>query len=108
VRAGVLCRLLKEKGAHVTGVDAAAELIRAARQRGPESIRYHIGDARELGFFPEAHSTRPRACWRSRTSSRSSGVRRRPPRARPGRALRAGDDAPGVPRAQGNALGLGQ
>ena len=51
---GVLCRLLNEKGAQVTGVDAAAELIRAARQRGPESIRYHVGDARELGFLPEA------------------------------------------------------
>ena len=38
----------------MTGVDAAAELIRAARQRGPESIRYHVGDARELGFVPEA------------------------------------------------------
>src|SRR5678816_478355 len=37
---GVLCRLLHEKGAQVLGVDAAAELIRAARQRGPEAIRY--------------------------------------------------------------------
>jgi ubiquinone/menaquinone biosynthesis C-methylase UbiE len=45
---GVLCRLLHEKGAQVTGVDAAAELIRAARQRGPEAIRYHAADAREL------------------------------------------------------------
>jgi ubiquinone/menaquinone biosynthesis C-methylase UbiE len=49
---GVLCRLLSEKGARVTGVDAAAELIRAARQRGPEDIRYHVGDARELSFLP--------------------------------------------------------
>ena len=38
----------------MTGVDAAAELIRAARQRGPEAIRYHVGDARELSFLPEA------------------------------------------------------
>ena len=45
---GVLCRLLHGKGAEVTGVDAAAELIRAARQRGPEAIRYHVRDAREL------------------------------------------------------------
>ena len=50
---GVLCRLLHEKGAAVTGVDAAPELIRAARQRGPEAIRYDVGDARELSFLPE-------------------------------------------------------
>ena len=49
---GVLCRLLQSRGAQVTGVDAAAELIRAARQRGPESIRYHVGDARELDAMP--------------------------------------------------------
>jgi ubiquinone/menaquinone biosynthesis C-methylase UbiE len=49
---GVLCRLLQSKGAEVTGVDAAAELIRAARHRGPESIRYHVGDARELAAMP--------------------------------------------------------
>ena len=51
---GALCRLLHEKGAQVTGVDAAAELVRAARQRGPESIRYHVGDARDLSFLPPA------------------------------------------------------
>ena len=45
---GVLCRLLHERGAQVTGIDAAAELVRAARQRGPEAIRYHVADAREL------------------------------------------------------------
>ena len=49
---GVLCRLLQSKGAEVTGVDAAAELVRAARQRGPDPIRYHVGDARELGAMP--------------------------------------------------------
>jgi SAM-dependent methyltransferase len=32
---GVLCRILRERGVEVTGVDAAAELIRAARDRGP-------------------------------------------------------------------------
>ena len=48
---GALCRLLHEKGAEVTGVDAAAPLIDAARQRGPEAIRYHVADARELSFL---------------------------------------------------------
>ncbi|HET6250172.1 MAG TPA: class I SAM-dependent methyltransferase [Tepidisphaeraceae bacterium] len=49
---GVLCRLLNERGVEMTGVDAAAELIRAARERGPESLRYFNGDARELSFLP--------------------------------------------------------
>ena len=51
---GVLCRVLQERGVQATGVDAAADLIRAARDRGPADIRYHIGDARDLGFLPEA------------------------------------------------------
>jgi ubiquinone/menaquinone biosynthesis C-methylase UbiE len=49
---GVLCRILAERGVEVTGVDAARELIDAARQRGPASIRYEVGDARELAFLP--------------------------------------------------------
>ncbi|MBV8781411.1 MAG: class I SAM-dependent methyltransferase [Phycisphaerae bacterium] len=49
---GVLCRLLREKGVEVTGVDLAAGLIDAARQRGPGDIRYHVGDARDLSFLP--------------------------------------------------------
>src|SRR5690349_4304729 len=49
---GVLCRLLHEKGASVTGVDAAADLIRVARLRSGPDIAYHVGDARELGFLP--------------------------------------------------------
>ena len=50
---GVLCRLLAQRGAHVTGVDAAAELIRAARERGgPDAIEYRVADARELDFLP--------------------------------------------------------
>ena len=51
---GALARLLHERGAEVTGVDAAPELIRAARLRGPEAIRYHVADARELSFLPES------------------------------------------------------
>lgn len=49
---GVLCRILQERGVEATGVDAAPELIEAARQRGPAAIRYHVGDARDLSFLP--------------------------------------------------------
>jgi len=51
---GVLCRILSDRGIATTGVDAAAELIRSARDRGPESIKYFIGDALKLNFLPEA------------------------------------------------------
>jgi len=49
---GVLCRLLASRGVAVTGVDAAAELIRVAKERGPASIHYLVGDARDLAFLP--------------------------------------------------------
>ncbi|MDB5333232.1 MAG: hypothetical protein JWP03_4383 [Phycisphaerales bacterium] len=52
---GVLCRILQDRGVRMTGVDAATELIAAARTRGPEAIRYYVGDARKLNFLPEAH-----------------------------------------------------
>lgn len=52
---GVLCRLLHERGAEVTGVDAAAELIRLARERSPDKICYHVADARKLEFLPAGH-----------------------------------------------------
>ena len=52
---GVLCRMLAEKGAAATGVDAAVELIKAARERGPAGIKYFVGDARDLRFLPENH-----------------------------------------------------
>jgi ubiquinone/menaquinone biosynthesis C-methylase UbiE len=52
---GVLCRLLRERGVEVAGVDAAQELIDAARQRGPADIRYFVADARAgLSFLPAA------------------------------------------------------
>lgn len=35
------------------GVDAAEGLIRAARERGPDTIRYQLGDARELAGVPD-------------------------------------------------------
>jgi ubiquinone/menaquinone biosynthesis C-methylase UbiE len=52
---GVLCRLLRDRGMEMTGIDAAAELISAARERGPADIHYHVGDAKDLGFLPEEH-----------------------------------------------------
>jgi ubiquinone/menaquinone biosynthesis C-methylase UbiE len=54
---GVLCRILHDRGVEATGLDAARELIAAARQRGPDAIRYDIADARELTFLPAAHFT---------------------------------------------------
>ena len=51
---GVLCRLLRERGVEVTGVDLASTLIDAARERGPGDIHYHVGDARDLSFLPES------------------------------------------------------
>src|SRR5437588_3180899 len=50
---GVLCRLLHERKAIATGVDAARELIAAARERSDPSIQYFVGDARELDFLLE-------------------------------------------------------
>jgi ubiquinone/menaquinone biosynthesis C-methylase UbiE len=52
---GVLCRILAQRGVEASGVDASEDLIRAARERGPDSIRYHIGDARSLGLLSESH-----------------------------------------------------
>ena len=54
---GVLCRILNERGVEVTGLDAAEPLIEVARQRGPESIRYRVGDAREMNHLPAASFT---------------------------------------------------
>jgi ubiquinone/menaquinone biosynthesis C-methylase UbiE len=51
---GVLARQLHERGLHVTGIDAAAELIRAARERGPAEVKYHVADARDLSLLPDA------------------------------------------------------
>lgn len=49
---GVMCRVLAERGAEVTGVDAAVDLIAAAKTRGPESIRYVVDDATKLQHVP--------------------------------------------------------
>ena len=49
---GVLCRVLAARGIAATGVDAASELIRVARERGPAEIDYQVGDAQNLNFLP--------------------------------------------------------
>ncbi|HEX8916721.1 MAG TPA: methyltransferase domain-containing protein, partial [Humisphaera sp.] len=49
---GALCRLLESKGAVATGIDAAEPLIKAAKDRGPAEITYHVGDVRELERNP--------------------------------------------------------
>jgi len=48
---GVLCRALQQRGMEVTGIDSAAELVEAARQRGPATIAYHIAEAQNLSFL---------------------------------------------------------
>jgi ubiquinone/menaquinone biosynthesis C-methylase UbiE len=58
---GVLCRILQQRGVEMTGVDAARQLILTARQRGPETIRYEVADARQLEFLP-AGSFHSAAC----------------------------------------------
>jgi ubiquinone/menaquinone biosynthesis C-methylase UbiE len=45
--------MLRDRGAEVTGIDAAEPLIAAARERGPQDIRYETADARDLSFLPE-------------------------------------------------------
>lgn len=61
---GAFCRLLAERGCDVTGIDAATDLIAAAngRQASPDpgtkppgSIRYLVGDARDLSRVEPAH-----------------------------------------------------
>jgi ubiquinone/menaquinone biosynthesis C-methylase UbiE len=62
---GVLSRLLAARGVRVTGVDAARELIEAARHHplppapagagAVEPPTYRVGDARDLAFLPESH-----------------------------------------------------
>ena len=50
---GVLCRILHQRGVECLGVDAARPLIEMARQRSDPSIRFQVGDARELGFVKD-------------------------------------------------------
>jgi ubiquinone/menaquinone biosynthesis C-methylase UbiE len=52
---GVFCRALAERGAEVTGVDAAAPLIAAAKEHGPAAIHYQVADVRDLATLPESH-----------------------------------------------------
>lgn len=52
---GVLCRIMHERGAIVTGIDAADPLIRIARKRSDPAITFLRGDARELTRHPQLH-----------------------------------------------------
>src|SRR5262249_31946639 len=45
---GILCRRLAAIKVHVTKMDAAPQLIEAARKRSPQ-VEYHVADAQELG-----------------------------------------------------------
>jgi ubiquinone/menaquinone biosynthesis C-methylase UbiE len=56
---GVLCRLLARQGVETTGIDAATDLIRIARDRNaqlPAEVKkptYQTADVRDLSFLPE-------------------------------------------------------
>jgi ubiquinone/menaquinone biosynthesis C-methylase UbiE len=53
---GVLARMLHDRGVKVTGVDAARQLIAAARQRSDPAVTYHVADARHLAdLLPVDH-----------------------------------------------------
>jgi ubiquinone/menaquinone biosynthesis C-methylase UbiE len=52
---GVLCRLMEKRGVETTGIDAAEPMIQAARERGPETIRYQVADARDIKGVPAGH-----------------------------------------------------
>jgi ubiquinone/menaquinone biosynthesis C-methylase UbiE len=54
---GVFCRQLFNKGIPVTGVDAAEDLIAAAKARGPSEIPYLPADARDLSRLAEGSFT---------------------------------------------------
>ena len=49
---GVLCRLLADRGVTATGVDAAKDLIAAAKSKSGGDFR--VGDARDLSTLPES------------------------------------------------------
>lgn len=57
---GVLARLLASRGVEVVGIESAKSLVAAARKHDaslPAEVprpAYHVADARELGFLPEA------------------------------------------------------
>ena len=53
VRPGRVVPRPSQAGAAVTGIDAAAELIRIARERSDPAIEYLIGDARKLPQHPQ-------------------------------------------------------
>jgi ubiquinone/menaquinone biosynthesis C-methylase UbiE len=57
---GAFCRVLHQRGVKPTGVDASTSLIKLARERSDNSIKYFVGDAKRLEFLPAAQRTSPR------------------------------------------------
>ncbi|MGA2229414.1 MAG: methyltransferase domain-containing protein [Tepidisphaeraceae bacterium] len=49
---GVLCRALAQRAVEVTGIDASQAMIDAARERGPEVIRYQVAQAGSAEGLP--------------------------------------------------------
>ncbi len=50
---GAFSRVLRTKGAAVTGVDAASSMIQLAMERSDPSIQFHVADARDLAAAPD-------------------------------------------------------
>jgi ubiquinone/menaquinone biosynthesis C-methylase UbiE len=48
---GVFSRYLSQKGINVEGLDSSSELLKHARSRSNDSIRYHVGDAGDAKNF---------------------------------------------------------
>jgi hypothetical protein len=84
------------------------ELIAAAKQRSDPSIEYHLGDARELQkFLPEAHFDAAACVLAIQNIHPINGVFSGVAGIEAGRAFCDCDDAPGLPRCQGDQLGVG-
>jgi len=52
---GVFSRYLVAKGMRVEGLDTSEELLKLARSRSKQSMRFHLADARDTGAFEESH-----------------------------------------------------
>ena len=106
---GVLCRLLRERGAEVTGIDAAEPLIKAARSVVRPTFAIRSATHAIYRCSRLTHLTPPHACSRFRTFIRSSRCSKAlPVHSREWRAIRHRHDASGIPRTERNRMGLGR